>query len=101
MFYFSCEVVVLSLKYNVSVIQTFEDELRYNCKKESADQTARQLLAIRALGNIGKSAGIASTLDRCALNEDAQMNVRVAAISAYRRMDCTTGVSLGNKPLLL
>jgi len=73
-----------------AIIKTFETELRYNCKPDTDAATARTMLALRALGNAGNSDSVAATLNRCALNEEAPMAVRVAAINAFRRMSCST-----------
>jgi hypothetical protein len=48
------------------------------------------MTALRALGNAGLAAStVTSTLDRCAMNDDIPTAVRVAAINAFRRIECT------------
>jgi len=73
----------------VAIVKTFEDELRYNCKVDGGD-TSRILLALRALGNAGNADRVTPTLNRCALNQEAPMAVRVAAVGAYRRISCSS-----------
>jgi hypothetical protein len=70
-----------------AIIKTFEDELKYNCRIER--DPSRILLALRALGNAGNADRVAPTLSRCAINEDAPMAIRVAAIMAFRRIPCS------------
>ena len=73
------------------IVKVFEDELRYNCRTQSEEQTKRMLTALRAVGNAGLAAStISDTLDRCAINVDIPVVVRVAAINAYRRIECTS-----------
>jgi hypothetical protein len=72
------------------IVKVFEDELRYNCRSDSEQQTTRMMTALRALGNAGLAAStVTSTLDRCAMNDDIPTAVRVAAINAFRRVECT------------
>ena len=72
------------------IVRQLESELRYNCRAESNEQTSRMLTALRALGNAGMAASqCATTLDRCARNSDVTTAVRVAAINAFRRFQCT------------
>jgi len=72
------------------IVRQLESELRYNCRAESNEQTSRMLTVLRALGNAGMAASqCATTLDRCARNSDITTAVRVAAINAFRRFQCT------------
>lgn len=73
----------------VGIIKTLEDELRYNCKVDGGD-ASRILLALRAIGNAGNADRVTPTLNRCALNQDAPMAVRVAAVASYRRISCSS-----------
>lgn len=72
-----------------AILKIFEDQLRYNCRSSSSEDKIKMLLALRAIGNAGGAASLAPTLDRCALNDQAPMVVRVAATQAYRRMPCS------------
>jgi len=73
------------------IIKMFEDVLSYNCRAQTDEQTARMLTALRAIGNAGRGAQSAvATLTRCASNEASPMSIRVAAVNAFRRIDCNT-----------
>jgi len=72
----------------VNIIKSFETELRYNCRVENDAQRDKILLTLRAIGNAGNAQQIVPTISRCVNNKDAQMSVRIAAISAYRRLSC-------------
>lgn len=73
------------------IIKMFEDVLSYNCRAQTDEQTARMLTALRAIGNAGLGAQSAvATLTRCASNDQSPMSVRVAAINAFRRIECKT-----------
>lgn len=75
----------------VQIMKLFEDQLSYNCRSESDEQTGRMLTALRAIGNAGLAAqSVVATLTRCAANEAIPMSLRVAAVNAFRRIDCTT-----------
>jgi hypothetical protein len=68
-----------------AIVRTFETQLNYNCRGEEATV----MLALRAIGNAGNAERVAPVLSRCAMNEEAPMSVRVAAINAYRRISCS------------
>ncbi len=53
---------------------------------------AGHLLALRAIGNAGRTNTV-SILSQCARETDNDMDTRVAAIQAFRRMPCGTDVS--------
>lgn len=73
----------------VQIIRIFESVLNFNCRTQSDEQTAKMLMALRAIGNAGLGAKSAiATLTRCAANEASPMSIRVAAIDAFRRIDC-------------
>lgn len=74
----------------LQMVKLFEDQLSYNCRTDSNDQTSRILTALRAIGNAGSAASaVTATLNRCVNNGDIPTVIRVAAISAFRRIDCT------------
>ena len=72
-----------------AILKIFEDQLKYNCRANGAEDKVKMLLALRAIGNAGGAARLAPILDRCALNDQAPMVVRVAATQAYRRIPCS------------
>jgi len=75
------------------IVRQLESELRRDCTSESNEQTSRMLTALRALGNAGLAASQStSTLDRCARNNDIPTALRVAAINAFRRFQCTYSI---------
>ena len=76
------------------IVRQLQSELRYNCRAESNEQTSRMLTALRALGNAGLAAlqSATTTVDRCAHNSDITTAVRVAAINAFRRFQCTDSI---------
>jgi hypothetical protein len=80
----------------LQIVKLFEDQLRYNCRVETEDQVTKMLTALRAIGNAGLGAhSAAMTLTRCASNDAAPMSIRVAAVNAFRRIDCkANGVRL-------
>ena len=51
------------------------------------------LLTLRAIGNIGRSEVVSLRLQPCFTKSDLPMDVRVAALDAYRRMPCSADVS--------
>ena len=75
------------------IIRMFEDELKYNCKSETEEQTSRMLKALKSIGNAGNADRVAPTLNLCVANTKAPMVIRVAAINAFRRIDCSVSVS--------
>jgi len=77
------------------IIRQLESELRYNCRSDgSNEQTSSMLTTLRALGNAGLAASQStlSTLDRCARNHDIPTAVRVGAINAFRRVQCSDSI---------
>ena len=75
------------------IIRQLEVELRHDCRSQSNEETSRMLTALRALGNAGLAASHASrTLDRCVRNNHIPTAIRVAAINAFRRFQCTDSI---------
>jgi len=76
------------------IVGQLESELRYNCRSESTEQTSRIMTALRALGNAGMAASqtTTTTVNRCARNNNIPTAVRVAAINAFRRFQCSDSV---------
>jgi len=75
------------------MLKTMEDELRYNCKYETEEQRSRMLKALKAIGNAGNAERVVPTLNRCIANSEIPIALRVAAISAFRRISCSAEVS--------
>jgi len=75
------------------IINQLQSELRHDCRSGSDEQTSRMLTALRALGNAGLAAAQSTpVLSRCARNNDIPVAVRVAAINAFRRFQCTDSI---------
>ena len=74
----------------------FEQRLRYNCRIDEAGQHDEILMALKALGNTGHAGRSVATIARCAANTDLPMELRVAALQAFRRMPCIADVSTIN-----
>ena len=72
------------------IISIFERNLAYNCQ---SDQHDKVLMSLKAIGNTGHAEQVVPTLNRCFMNEQIPMEVRVAAVNSFRRMACTADVS--------
>ncbi|CAK8688943.1 unnamed protein product [Clavelina lepadiformis] len=73
----------------VRALEVFEDKLGVNCRTTNPEQKQDILLALRALGNAGRSSAI-NVLAACAQETTNDMETRVAAVEAFRRMPCNT-----------
>ncbi|XP_071116773.1 uncharacterized protein [Haliotis cracherodii] len=70
------------------IISTMEKTIGYGCYiRDSNLETS--LVALRALGNAGHVDRLTTTLSSCFNKQANPMEVRVAAIQAYRRLPCT------------
>jgi hypothetical protein len=77
-----------------AIVSVFTDSLAYNCRSDN-DPTKHDsiLMALKALGNTGNALTAASqTLVRCLQNTAEPVEIRVAAIEAFRRMPCNQEV---------
>ena len=72
------------------IISIFERNLAYNCQSEEHDKV---LMSLKAIGNTGHAEQVVPTLNRCFMNTQVPMEIRVSAINAFRRMACTADVS--------
>lgn len=50
-------------------------------------------MTLRAVGNLGYSDALSSTLESCTKNTAVPINVRVTAVQAYRGLSCGIDVS--------
>ena len=71
-----------------NIIKAFEKYLGVGCRATSDEEKSTMLLALKALGNAGVFVNAKSILERC-YTEDNDMEVRVAAIEAWRRTPAT------------
>jgi hypothetical protein len=76
-----------------SIVRIFTQQLKYNCRQERSEDHDNVLMALKALGNTGHAQSAVDTLLRCAANNDLEMELRVAALQAFRRMSCIAEVS--------
>ncbi|CAG5119505.1 unnamed protein product, partial [Candidula unifasciata] len=73
-----------------NIVDILNDILGSNCQSVEQDLL---LMTLRAVGNLGFSDSLASTLEKCVKNTDAAVNTRVTAVQAYRGLSC--GVDRG------
>ena len=76
------------------IVEVFNTALSYNCKS-NGDVTKHEeiVMALKALGNTGNfGTKTSQTLVRCFQNDAEPMEIRVAAVQAFRRMPCTPEV---------
>lgn len=69
------------------VIRRIETQLGSGCRTVNEEEKVRVLVALKALGNAGRWVNANSVLRRC-YTEDNEMEVRVAAIDAWRHTPC-------------
>lgn len=70
------------------VLNKLTGTLGYNCNVNS-NIFKEVLLTLRAIGNIGRSSAVTLNLEPCLTKSEVPMDVRVAAIDAYRRVPCS------------
>ncbi|XP_046338509.2 uncharacterized protein LOC124119888 [Haliotis rufescens] len=70
------------------IISTMEKTIGYGCYIRDTNLET-SLVALRALGNAGHVDRLTTTLSSCFNKQANPMEVRVAAIQAYRRLQCT------------
>jgi hypothetical protein len=75
------------------IIRMFEEKLNYNCKSNSDEDHRSILMALKALGNTGNAQQAIPALTRCWQNTEEGLELRVAAIQAFRRMPCSSDQS--------
>ena len=51
------------------------------------------MMTLRALGNTGHAEAIVPSLYRCIGNQDNTMDIKIAAVQAFRRLSCGADVS--------
>ena len=76
-----------------NIVHILSEMLKYNCKPTDQQDHDRIMLALKALANAGHAEKFAPTLSRCVRNEDAGLDVRVAAIEAFQHLSCDADVS--------
>ncbi|XP_035489892.2 uncharacterized protein LOC118310747 isoform X2 [Scophthalmus maximus] len=75
-----------------TLMQTLEETLREGCEGE---EPTRVLYALKSVGNTGLSAPtFTPLLNRCALGQSTAIELRLAAIQAFRRFPCSADRSV-------
>ncbi|XP_077359529.1 uncharacterized protein LOC144005296 isoform X2 [Festucalex cinctus] len=78
-------------------IQTLEVSLKECCEPQGATKVKEFIYAMKSVGNMGLAAStFIPLLNHCGLNHSANLELRLAAVKAFRRFDCST-----NRTLLL
>ncbi|KAL8574007.1 hypothetical protein ACOMHN_029454 [Nucella lapillus] len=72
----------------LQVLDTLTTILGPDCQVND-DNFKQVLVTLRAIGNIGRSGAASLRLEKCFTQGDLPMDVRVAALDAYRRMPCS------------
>lgn len=72
------------------VFQALERAIGFDCKGDSD----KVVMGLKALGNIGLYDRVIPNLNRCIRDKSLSMEVRLAAVDAFRRMPCGFDVSM-------
>ncbi|KAF7669802.1 hypothetical protein LDENG_00124500 [Lucifuga dentata] len=76
-------------------IQTVEETLREGCKGEEPTRVRELFYALKSVGNAGLSAPtLIWLLNHCVLGQSTAMQLRLAAIQAFRRIPCSADRSV-------
>ncbi|XP_068239146.1 LOW QUALITY PROTEIN: uncharacterized protein [Palaemon carinicauda] len=70
-----------------NVIRLIENQIGAGCRTVSDEEKTKVLVALKALGNAGRWVNAKSTLQACYREENA-MEIRVAALDAWRHTPC-------------
>ncbi|NXY89989.1 APLP protein, partial [Alcedo cyanopectus] len=77
-----------------SVVRTLGTFLGGNCTVQDAEQISKMQLVLKAVGNAGlAAASLAPVLGLCASLHSNPMEIRLAAVQAFRRIPCALRVS--------
>ncbi|XP_077982070.1 uncharacterized protein LOC144437076 [Glandiceps talaboti] len=72
----------------VTTLRLFEDNLGWKCSPRDAEEEEKIILSLKALANSGQISSATNTLTRCFEEEENSIEIRLAAIDAFRRMPC-------------
>eukprot|EP00064_Thunnus_orientalis_P014659 superscaffoldBa00002579_g14706 len=76
-------------------IQMLEETLRDGCEGEEPTQVRELVYALKSVGNTGLSASsFIPLLSRCVLGHSAALELRLAAVQAFRRFPCSANRSV-------
>ncbi|NXQ33431.1 VIT protein, partial [Alaudala cheleensis] len=77
-----------------SVMRTLGKFLGGNCTVQDSEHLSKMQLVLKAIGNAGLAAApLAPALSRCAALRSHSLEIRLAAVQAFRRVPCSAGVS--------
>lgn len=76
-----------------AIAKVFETKLRYNCRADTPEDHDFVLASLKAFGNLGFAGSAKPVLDRCISSDELSTEVRVMALTAFRRMKCSVDVS--------
>ncbi|MBN3298501.1 YP015 protein, partial [Amia calva] len=73
-----------------AVIAILQERLGDNCRVGNPRQLGQRLIVLRAVGNAGlAAASLSATLTRCAQDTSGPLELRLAALHAFRRIPCS------------
>ncbi|XP_076066633.1 uncharacterized protein LOC143039999 [Oratosquilla oratoria] len=72
----------------VKLLRLIESQLGSACRAFTEEEKERVVVALKALGNAGRWINAASVLKQCYTEEDNDMEIRVAALEAWRHVPC-------------
>ncbi|NWW41550.1 VIT protein, partial [Panurus biarmicus] len=79
-----------------SVVRTLGKLLGGNCTVQDSEHLSKMQLVLKAIGNAGlAAASLAPALSRCAALQSHPVQIRLAAVQAFRRIPCSARVSDG------
>ncbi|XP_074643894.1 uncharacterized protein LOC141900764 [Tubulanus polymorphus] len=70
------------------VAQALQARLNSNCQSKNPRDRETILIALKSLGNMGHATRVSDTLNRCMLETGNPIDIRLAAIDAFRRQPC-------------
>ncbi|NXH21253.1 APLP protein, partial [Bucco capensis] len=77
-----------------SIMRTLGNFLRGNCTVQDSERLSEMQLVLKAIGNAGlAAASLAPALSSCASLKSNPIQIRLAAIQAFRRIPCSVRVS--------
>jgi len=76
-----------------AIVRSIEQMLGSNCNVNDADDRLRVMYTLKALGNAGRAVTSSSVISACASNSNLEVDIRVAALQAFRRLPCSLDVS--------
>ena len=75
------------------VTATLVDRIGYNCRANSEAERQNIIVALKGLANVGVTTETAAILSRCATNSGNNVELRLAALDAFRHAPCIAEVS--------